>query len=401
MPNTILTPTVIAKEALALLENQLVMGSNVHREFKKEFVKAGETVNIRKPTRFTVTESATLAKQDVTEFNTNVKIDTQAHVGWQFNSKELTLSIDEYSERYIRPAIVALANSVDRKLTGLYNRVNNQVGTPGTTPASFMSIAAGMQRLDELAAPSEQRKVILNPAANWTIADALKGLFDPTRVKEIVNRGYLGNIAGADVLMDQNIRIHTVGTKAGTPLVNGVPAQGANTIVTDGWTASSAVLKAGDVFTIANVFEVNPVSGQSTGVLKQFVSLSDVTADGTGNATITVYPTDDSGPGLRSTGAFASCSAMPADNAAITVLGTASTNYPMNLIYQKNAFALVSVPLEMPEGVWGSRVSDKQTGLSVRVVKQYDIDTDNEVCRLDILYGVKCIYPDLAVRLVG
>lgn len=403
MPNTLLTPTVIAKEALVLLENQLVMGNAVHREYKKEFVKVGGTVNIRKPNRFAATKSSTLVKSDVLEFNTNVKVDTQAHVGWEFSTQELTLNIDEYSERYIRPAIVALANTVDFDLTGLYNRINNEVGTRGTTPASFAAIASGMRRLDELAAPGDQRKVVFNPAAHWSIADALKGLFDPTRVKEVINRGYLGNIAGADVMMDQNIRTHTTGALGGTPLINGTTAEGATVLQTDGWTISiSNILRAGDIFTIAGVFEVNPVNGQSTGVLKQFVCLGDVGSNASGQVTIQIYPTDDSGPGLRSTGAYKNCSSLPADNAAITVVGSAASQAPMNLVYQKNAFGLVTVPLEMPQGgIWGSRVSDKQSGLSVRIIKDYDIVNDREIIRLDILYGVKCLYPDLGVRLAG
>lgn len=401
MANTLLTPTVIAKEALRLLVNNLVMGSCVHREYKKEFVKVGSSVNIRKPVRFTVTKSKTRSNSDVTEYNTNVSVDTQAHVSWKFDTQELTLTIDQYSERYIKPAAEALANQCDFDLTGLYNQFNNQIGTPGTTPNSFLALADAMRRLDELAAPTNDRKFVLDPAAHWSMADALSAKFNTKMVDDTIRKGYLGRIAGADVMMDQNIQKHTVGAHGGTPLVNGAPAAGANTITTDGWTASTQVLNAGDVFTIANVFEVNPQNRTSTGTLKQFVSLADVTSDGTGNATITVMPTGDSGPGIQFSGAFQNMDSQPADNAAITVVGTASNQYPMNLAFQRNAMAMVMCPLEMPHGVWGDRISHKGTGTSIRVVKDYDIDADEEIIRLDILYGVKAIYPDLACRVVG
>ena len=401
--HTLLTPTKIAKRSLVLLENALAMGNNVHRAYKEEFVdpKAGGSVNIRKPVRFRATKSRVRSDSDVLEYNTGVDINTQAHVAWKFNTQDLTLTIEEYTERYIKPAIVTLADTVDLDLTGLYSDINNQVGTPGTTPSTFAHIGAAMQRLDELAAPRDNRKIIVDPAAQWSVMDGLKGLFDTKRVRDVVNRGYLGQVANAEVHMDQNIRKHTVGAHGGTPRGNGAPAAGATQIVTDGWTASTAVLKAGDVFTIAGVKEVNPVNGQSTGTLKQFVSLTDVTSDGTGNATITVYPAGDSGPGLQFAGAYQNCSIQPPDNGAITVVGTASTEYPQNLVFQQNAFALVTCPLNMPQGVWGERATSKLSGLSIRIIKDYDSKEDEEIVRLDILYGVKTLYPDLGVRLVG
>lgn len=392
MANTLLTPSIIAKEALMLLENNMVMGSLVHRDYKKEFVKIGSTVTIRKPVKFRVTESATRSNSDVSEQSTSLTIDTQAHVSWSFSSQELTLTIEEYSDRYIKPACAALANSVDSKLCGLYDDVHNCVGTPGTTPSTFAALGAVGQRLDEEAAPAEGRALVLNPAANWALADSLKGTFDPKVVKDVTRKGYLGTIANFNIHMDQNIKTHTVGAHGGTPLVNGA-SQSGTSLVTDGWTASATVLKAGDVFTIAGVYAVNPMSGESTGVLRQFVATSDVTSDASGNATISIYP------GITSSGAYQTVSAAPADNAAITVLGTASTGYPQNLGFVKQAFALVMVPLEMPAGVWGAR--ETYNNMSIRVVKDYDIDNDKEIIRLDILYGVKTLYPELACRLVG
>ena len=170
--------------------------------------------------------------------------------------------------------------------------------------------------------------------------------------------------------------------------------------MTDGWTAGSAVLKAGDVFTIAGVYAVNPVPGEgSTGktvlpYLQQFVVQGDVSADGGGAASLTISPP------IITSGPYQTVTAAPADNAAITVLGTASTAYPQNLAFHRNAFALVTVPLEMPDGAT-FKARESANGLSVRVVKDYDINADEDIIRLDILFGRKAIYPDLACRLVG
>jgi len=144
---------------------------------------------------------------------------------------------------------------------------------------------------------------------------------------------------------------------------------------------------------------VNPKSRVSTGALKQFVSLNDETADSGGNITIDIMVSTSEG--MRSTGAYTNMSALPANNAALTMVGTESTAYPQNLIFHPNAFALVTMPLAMPAGVWGARVTDKEMGLSIRVVKDYEIGEDEEIVRMDILFGVAALYPELACRMVG
>lgn len=392
MANTILTPTIIAKEALMQLENNMVMGRIVHRDYRNEFKKIGEQLTIRKPVKFRATKSKTRSNSDVVETSTVFTVATQGHVSWNFSSAELTMKIEKYSERYIKPAMIALGNIVDVDLCALYADVHNQAGTPGTTPNAFSALGAVGQRLDEEAAPPDSRHMVFNPAGHWSMADALKGSFSAELERQILRKGYLGQIANFKIWMDQNIQTHTVGAHGGTPLVNGASQTGTS-LATDGWSTSTAVLKAGDVITLAGVYAVNPVSGASTGVLRQFVVTADATSDGTGEATLSIYP------GITASGAYQTVTASPADNAAITVVGTASTGYPMNLGFHKNAFGLVTVPLEMPAGVWGARESYNQ--LSLRVVKDYDIDNDIEIIRVDIMYGVKTLYPELACRLVG
>lgn len=409
MANALITPSVIAKEALAQLENNLVMGNSVHREYKKEFVKVGTSVSIRKPVKFYTADGAVRINQDVEEANTSIAIDQRKHVSWKFSTQDLTLTIEDYSERYIKPAAITLAQTIDAKGYDLYKKVWNQVGTPGSVPGTYAEVSPVAQRLDEMAVPSEHRYLALNPAAHYKIAGDQVGLQNPAMIKTAYEQAQIGRIAAMDAFSAQNVRSHTVGTKAGTPLVNGSTQNvtyavskdtNSQTIVTDGWSASSAVLKEGDVFTIAGVNAVNPVPGEgATGktVLaypQQFVVAADASSDGVGNASIVISPA------IITSGPYQTVDAAPADNAAITVLGTASTAYPQNLGFHKNAFALVTCPLEMPDGApWKSRES--HNGLSIRVVKDYDIATDDEIIRMDVLYGWKAIYPDLACRLTA
>lgn len=413
MANTLVTPSLIAKEALMQLENNLVMGNQVHREFKKEFTGGqGDTVSIRKPVKFYTADGATRVNQDVEEKNTSITIDQRKHVSWKFSTQDLTLSIEQYSERYIKPAMITLANTVDKSLHGLYSSVWNSVGTPGTTPSTFAHVAAAAQRMDEMAVGLDNRSMMLNPAAGYGIAgnqltlDAVGAMG-----KSAYEEAAIGRVAKFSTFSTQNTANHTCGvhTTGSTPLVNGgsqnvtyANATGANTqsLVTDGWANSTAVLKAGDVFTLAGVYAVNPVPGEGTTgktvmpFLQQFTVTADATSDGTGNATLTISPA------IITSGPFQTVSAAPADNAAITVLGTESTAYPQNVGFHKNAFALVTCPLEMPDGA-SFKARESHNGLSVRVVKDYDIDSDEDIIRLDILYGRKAIYPDLACRLWG
>lgn len=413
MANSLITPSLIAKEALMQLENNLVMANNVHREYKKEFTGGqGDTVSIRKPVKFYTADGATRVNQDVEEKTTSITIDQRKHVSWKFSTQDLTLSVEEYSERYIKPAAITLANTVDRALHGLYPSVWNSVGTPGTTPGDFAAVASAAKRMDQMAVMTDRRCLTLNEDAHYAVGgnqltlDAIG-----TKGKSAYEEAAIGRIAKFNTYASQNVSNHTVGVATGTPLVDGADqnvtyanATGANTqtLITDGWTNSTTgILKAGDVFTIAGVFAVNPVPGEGTtgkkvqNFLQQFTVIADANSGAsTGPATLTISPA------IIVDGPYQTVSAAPADNAAITVLGTGGTAYPQNMGFHKNAFALVSVPLEMPDGV-SFKARESHNGLGIRIVKAYDIDTDDDVIRMDILYGKKAIYPDLAARLWG
>lgn len=414
MPQTLVTPSLIAKEALMQLENNLVLANQVHREYKKEFSGGqGSTVSIRKPVKFYTADGATRVGQDVEEKTTNIVVDQRKHVSWSFSTQDLTLSIEEYSERYIKPAAITLANTMDRKGYELYRNVWNSVGTPGTTPASFAAVASAAQRLDEMAVNGDMRSMMLNPAARYAVAGNQLTLDSVgTKGKSAYEKALMGEIAMFDTYSTQNVANHTVGVATGTPLVNGASqnvtyenATGSNwsqSLVTDGWTNSTAgILKAGDVITIDGVFAVNPVPGEGTTgkqvmpYLQQFTVLADATSGAsTGPATLTISPP------MITSGPFQTVSAAPANDAEITVLGTGATAYPQNLGFHKNAFALVTVPLEMPDGA-SFKARESHNGLSIRVIKDYDIDTDEDIIRLDVLFGWKAVYPDLACRLWG
>lgn len=402
MANTLLNQggspaIVIAREGLRIIRNNMVAGSLVHREYREEFdKKVGDTITIRKPNKFTATDGATRTNQNIVEPSTTMTINYRKHVSWAFTSKELTLTVDEYNKKYIEPAMNVLADQVDLAVLSYGQKFYNMVGTPGTVPNAFSILGDAATKLDNEGTPTADRSTVLNPAANWTMADALKGLFNESMAQSFVRKGKLGTLAGTDVYMGQNVARATLGPRGGSPLVNGASQTGTS-LITDGWTASAATRVAvGDVFTIANVFAVNPVNQASTGQLRQFVVVSGsaVASDGSGNLTLTVSPA------ITTSGAYQTVSAGPADNAALTFLGTASTSYAANIMFHRNALGLVTLPLEMPDGVaFKSRAT--YDGVSVRVVKDYDIDNDEDIIRMDILFGVKEFYPEHGVRIGG
>lgn len=410
MANTVLTPTIIAKEATMILENNLGMAKSVYRGYEKEFTnsvngyRVGDTVTIKKPTDFTVRDGATASIQDVTEGSTSITVNKQKGIDFQFSSVELSLDIKELSERVIKPAMIQLANQVDRDLMALYANVPQWVGTPGQDVNSFADFALAPKRMDTTAVPQEGRSAFLSPSDHWGLLGNQTGLYVERIANSAYREGSLGKIGGVDTFMSQNIPTHTVGPLGGTPLVNGASQNvtyaaskdtGTQSLITDGWTASAASrVKAGDVFTLAGVFDVNPVTKATLPHLKQFVVTADGSSDGTGNLTLTIAPA------IITSGAHQTVSAAPADNAAMTFLGTASTGYAQNLVFHKNAFALAMVPLVSPPGaVDVARESFK--GTSVRIIPYYDGTNDVSKWRADILYGVKCVDPRLAVRLSG
>lgn len=400
MANTLLTISMITNEALRVLKNNLTFTKRVNRQYDSKFgiegAKIGTVVNARKPPRYVGRTGQAISVEDATETQVPVTLTTQFGVDISFSSADLALSIDDFSNRFIKPAIAVVANKVDYDGMQLYKTVSNSVGTPGTVPSALLTYLMAGVALDNNATPVDgERSVVINPLMQATIVDALKGLFQSSnQIKEQYEKGKMGESAGFNWYMDQNTAVHTVGPLGGTPLVNG-PSQTGASLLTDGWTAAAASrLKQGDVFTIAGVFGVNPQNRQSWGTLQQFTVTADVSSTAGGAATIPISPS------IVTSGAFQTVTGSPADNAAITVIGAASTTTPQGMAFHKDAFTLACADLPLPRGTdMAARVSDPESGLSIRMIRDYNISTDQFPCRLDILYGWKELYPELACRI--
>jgi len=398
MSNSILTIDMITRKALEILENSLVLTRTVNRQYDDSFAvegaKIGSTLRIRLPDRALVTDGAALQVQDDNEQYTTLTVSSQKHIGVNFTTAELTMQLDDFAERVLKPRISQLASSIDADVANSFKYIGNSVGTPGTTPATSLVLLQAQQKLNENAAVMQPRYATVNPAANAALIEGMKGLFNPVSAisKQFKNGMFGEGILGYDELnMSQSIKQFTTGSRAGTVTVNAtVTAEGSTTVVLTGLTTTT--IKAGDVFTIANVYAVNPQTRESTGSLYQFVALADVTASTTASVTV---------PAMYSASqALATVDALPVSGAAVTFLGAASTQYPQNLIYHRDAISFATADLLLPQGVdMASR--QVHNGISLRVVRQYDINNDRLPCRIDVLYGYSVIRPQMAVRLWG
>lgn len=413
MANAPLTIDVIAKEALMILDNELNAAKAVHRGYEKEFgnamngYEAGDTVSIKRPTDFTVRSGATASAQDVVEGKVAITVDQQKGVDFAFTSAELTLDIKDLSERVIKPAMVQLANNIDAAVLSLAAKVPNWVGTPGQTVNSFQDFALAPQRLDEQAVMADGRAAFLSPADHWGLLGSQTGLFIQDAAKGAYRNGSLGTIGGVDTNMSQNVQSITTGTRAGSILIDlsittstiayaDVKDTMQQTIHMDAFTGATDTIKAGEVFTIAGVYAVNPVTKARLPWLKQFTVVSDATMTAN-EGDVVIYPA------MIWSGAFQNVSVVGVsdlNNQPVTFVGSASTTYAQNLVFHKNAFALCVVPMVKPPGaVDVARESYK--GTSVRLIPFYNGSTDVSTFRLDVLYGVKAIDPRLATRLSG
>jgi hypothetical protein len=402
MANNLLTIDMITRKCLEIFENNLVISRNCNKEYDDSFAvegaKIGSTLRIRLPDRALVTDGAALQVQDDNEQFTTLTVSDQKHIGINFTSAELTMQLDDFAERVLKPRISQLASSVDADVANAYKSIFNTVGTPGTTPATALVLLQAQQKLNESAAPMSPRYATVNPAANAGLVNGLSGFFNPVgTISRQFKTGMMGEgVLGYDEMnMSQSIVNHTTGSRAGTILVNEtVSTQGQATITLDGFSSGTTVT-VGDVFTIAGVYAVNPQTRLSTGSLQQFVVTAAQTA-----ATADMVDMAISPPMYTSSNALATIDAFPANNAAVTFVGVASTTYPQNLVYHKNAITLATADLFLPQGVdMASR--QVHNGISMRIVRDYDINNDRMPCRVDVLYGFNTIRPPMACRIWG
>lgn len=402
--NTLLTSSKITSEAMMILENKLTFTKYVRRDLDDNYgkePKIGAVLNVRKPPRYVGRVGQAIQLEDATETSVPVAVNVQRGVDIAFTSQDLKLSIDNFSERFLEPGIANVANNIDFDGLQQYLNVYNEIGTPGTVPNAALTYLQVGQRLDEEAVPRDgQRAVVISPAMQATIVDALKGLFqDSTSIADQYKKGTMGLGLGLKFSMDQNVRVQTVGQYSGSPTVNGANQSGSS-IVTQSWPNSQTVLKQGDIITFAGVNAVNPQNRQSTGALRQFVVTADVASNGSGAATIPIA--GPGGLGIVPGGPFQTVTGTPANSAAIVVQGASQSSSPRGLAFHKNAFVLVCVPLPSPNGVdFAKTRSDDQLGISQRIVRAYDINLDRFPCRSDVLYGWATLYPEFAVRVAS
>jgi len=403
MANSLLTIDMITRKALEILENNLVLTRTVNRQYDDSFAvegaKIGSTLRIRLPDRALVTDGAALQVQDDNEQFTTLSVASQKHIGVNFTTAELTMQLDDFAERVLKPRISQLASSIDADVANSFKSIYNSVGTPGTTPSTSLVLLQAQQKLNENAAVMAPRYATVNPAANAALVEGMKGLFNPT---DTISRQFKNGLMGTGVLgyeeisMSQSIKQFSTGTfsrTASTTVGTTVSAQGATTVVLSQGSATTT-LKVGDVFTINSVFAVNPQTRESTGSLQQFVVTED-TAGVAGTFTVKVSPAI-----YTPANALATVDSFPQSGAIVTFLGSASTQYPQNLVYHKDAITFATADLLLPQGVdMASR--QVHNGISLRVVRQYDINNDRMPCRIDVLYGFGVIRPQMACRIWG
>lgn len=396
MANSLLTPTIITRKSLQILHQKSNFIGRTERQYDERFAKdgakIGSTLQIRLPNKYTVGTGAAITPQDTTEQKVDLTVATQKHVPMEFLSTELTLSLDDFTERIIDPAMSILAATAEADALTMSKDIYQQVGTPGTTPATALVYLLGHARLSDSLAPSGKRCYHIKPIDNATIVDALKGLFnDSSRIAEQYREGVMGRGLGGDWYENTYMSRVTNGNKVASVVVSGGSQTGASLLL--GGVANLDTFKKGQTFTIAGVNEVHPETKVDTGVLQKFVITADVTSSTT---TVTVAIS----PSIVVSGALQNVSGSPANSAALVFDGTASLAYGLNLAWHKQAFAVVFADLDMPKGLDFAH-REELDGISMRILRQFEVRTDKWVNRADILYGYKTIRPELACRVAS
>ena len=397
MSNSILTPTAVTREALRILHQKLNFVGNINRQYDDSFAKSGakigDSLKIRLPNQYTVRTGATLQVQDTSETSTTLQIATQKGVDMNFSSSELTLSLDDFSKRVLDPACAVLAANIEADALSMYKDVYNQSSQSTITSAlSFATVLGARKRLNDNLAPMSPRKALLATQQNVDLVDSLKGLFqDSGEIASQYRDGMMGRTAGFDFYENTLLAKHTSGSDsgAGTQItISGANQTGATLTVVNG---SSKTLKKGDIITLAGCNRVHPESKADTGALQQFVVTADVTAGGTSVGI---------SPSIVLTGATQNVAAAPTDTGAVTKVGGASGIMDISLAFHPDAFTFATADLVMPQGV-DFAAREVQDGISIRIVRQYDINNDKFPCRLDVLYGYKTIRAQLASRIAS
>jgi len=366
MANTFLTPSIIAREALMALENNLVLAGLVYRNYSEEFARVGDTITIRRPATFTAQEfSSSINVQDATEGSVQVQLNKHLDVSFSVTSKELALSIQDFSQELIQPAMRAIAQKVDELIAARYEDIPYFADVSGSPTAG--DLAAIGKVLNQNKVPLDNRRLVLDPVthAKYVVLDAFLHA-DKSGTTDALREASMGRVLGLDSYMSQNVKTHSNGTFAVTSGTLTATVTVGATQVTASATTCSGTLAKGSIITIADV----PGT---------YVSTADATA-ASNSITIPVYP------------------AIAASGSSKTV--TIKSGHIANLAFHRNAFALVTRPLQAPVGAARAEVIN-YNGLAVRAVYSYDISSKKDIISLDLLCGVKTLTPELAVRFCG
>jgi hypothetical protein len=391
MGNITLTPTQVTREALRIAHEKLTFVGTVNRQYDDSFArngaKIGETLKIRLPNRYAVRTGKTLNVQDTEEESVTLTVATQVGVDMSFSSAELTMDIDNFSDRILKPAVSMLASYIEADALNMTKDVYNLVGTAGTTPATLAVIGDARARLNQNAAPKDMRNIQMDSIAMAALVNAFSTLQNPAAsVSKQYLEGYVRNAIGCDWYENDRVYNHTNGSDiTGIALDSDTLANGDTTCAITG---ASAAPTAGSVFTFATGNAVHPETKQVQGHLQQFVVVSATTSQ------ITFEPA------IYSSGPRQNVSVMPGTTSAITWVGAASAVLEQHLMYHPDAFTFVTADLVLPEGVHFA-ARENFEGIAMRIVRNYDINSDNFPCRLDVLYGYKTIRPAFACRITG
>jgi len=392
MANGILTPTAVTRKALQILHQKLNFIGNINRQYDSSFAdsgaKIGSQLKIRLPNQYTVRTGAAISTQDTTENSTTLSVATQKGVDTTFTTAELTLTLDDFSDRILEPAMAVLAANIEADALNMVKDVYQSVNNVGSA-ITLNKVLTARKLLTDSLAPSDKRKLILNTQDNLDLVDSLKGLFqDSSEIAKQYRDGMVGRTAGFGEIYENTLLASGTAASATTYTVNGAGQTGSGVIVATGATTFAV----GDVVTFAGCNRVHPETKADTGVLQQFV----VTAAYAGGAgTLAVSPA------ISVTGGTQNVSASPTNGGAVTKVGGASAVYRPSLAFHENAFTFATADLEdvSQYGAWGSR--QVYDGISMRVARQYAINTDTIPCRIDILYGYKTIRAELAARILS
>ena len=397
MPNALLTPTAVTRKALQVLHQKLNFIGSINRQYDDSFAKSGakigDSLKIRLPNQYTVRSGANLSAQDTNEQSTTLTVSTQKGVDVNFSSAELTLSLDDFSDRILEPAMSVLAATMEADALNMALDVYNAVNNVGSAITLNKALAARKILVDNLA-PGNERTLLLNTQDNLDLVDGLKGLFqDSAEIAKQYREGAVGRTAGFGTIYENTLLAsQATGTAASVTgyTVNGaVTANGTSAVTVQ---TGTTTFKKGDVFTVAGCFRVHPETKADTGALQQFV----VTADYAGGAGSLSFA-----PAIYTSGGAQNVTAggMP-NTGAITKVGGASAVYRPSLAFHKDAFTFATADLVMPQGV-DFAARENYDGLAMRIVRQYAISTDTMPCRIDVLYGYKTLRAQLAARILS